>query len=130
MVCNAQQIYLAQRISKIVLTSALTLIALTSTVNLIMPSITGISILIGGAAGILNFYCLSLTVKNSAAIKIDAVKSYVTIRYSMRFAATAILIYILVSRNIIEPTAFLAGLTVVIFNIVFLLLTSVKKEVV
>ncbi|MBI5682815.1 MAG: ATP synthase subunit I [Deltaproteobacteria bacterium] len=128
--CDTQRIYPTQKISKILLSSTLTLIAVTAGVNLIMPSITGISMLTGGITGILNFYYLLLTVKRSMTMKIDNIASYVAVRYWMKFTLTSILIYVLVSSHIIEPIAFIVGFTLIVFNIVVLLLFAVKKGVV
>ena len=123
-----QRIYPTRKISKILLNSTLTLIAVTAGVNLIMPFTTGISILTGGMTGILNFYYLLLTVKRSMTMEIDKISSYVAVRYWMKFLLTAILIFVLVSRHIIEPVPFIAGFTLVVFNIIFLIFVR-KMEV-
>lgn len=118
----------AYKISGIFLNSALTLIAVTASVNLIASFPIGFSIFIGGVTGILNLYYLLWTVKRSMAVSRDKIVSYVAMRYWFKFLFTAALITVLVSRHIIEPVPFIAGFTFAVFNIIFLIFLR-KREV-
>src|SRR3989338_7797689 len=105
-----------QHIPKIVFTSAFVLLTAATGINLVSP-LTSFDVLIGGIVGIINFYCLASTVKRSIAFDLHRIKRFVAFRYWLRFSATAVVVYYLVSKQVVHPAAFIAGFSIVIFTL-------------
>lgn len=123
-----QRLEFPKYIPRICFSNIIILITLTIFVNLILSFKTGFSVFAGGAIGVINFYTLSLTIKNSIAVSKDRIKGFVAVRYWLRFGMIAIILFYLVSRSIINPAAFIFGFTLVVINTFLAALSAAKEE--
>lgn len=123
-----ERLEILSNIPKICFNNIIILFALTAFANLTLSWQFGSGMLAGGAIGIVNFYWLALTVKKSIALQKDRIKGFMAARYWIRFSIIAIVIFHLVSRNIIIPAAFIAGFTLVMASTFLTVLSIAKKE--
>jgi hypothetical protein len=80
---------------------------------------SALSVVIGGAIALLNYQFLERTVrKRILPQKESGVMRSVLVRYYLRFAATALALFLLVRQGWAEPLGLLAGLSVVMVTIV------------
>lgn len=94
--------------------------------NLFLPIKFGLGVLAGALTGIVNFYWLASTVGKSLKISRDRVRHFIAARYWIRFSVIAIIIFYLISRDIVNPLAFILGFTLIMLNIFLMLF--VKRE--
>lgn len=109
-----------------VIYSIIAALAVIACVNLILPIKTGFSIFAGGIIAAVNFFWLASTLKKSAALNKDRIKGFIAARYWIRFSVIAIIIFHLISRDIVHPLAFIFGFTLIMVNIFLMLF--VKRE--
>lgn len=88
---------------------------------LLAPPFTALGVLVGGLVALANFRILQRTIIKSLMPK-DKTKSgtmgLVLLKYYLRFAATAVLLWILVRQGYVDPLGLLAGLSVVVVSII------------
>lgn len=123
-----EKLEILNNVPKICFNNAVILFALTAFADLTLSWQFGSGMLAGGIIAIINFYWLALTVKKSIALQKDRIKGFMAVRYWMRFSMIAIVIFHLVSRNIIIPAAFIAGFTLVTAGTFLAILSISKKE--
>ncbi len=105
-----------------IISSVIILFAVIACANLIMPLKTGFSILAGCIIGIGNFFWLASTLKQGITLDKHKITGFVAVRYWMRFSIIGLIIFYLISRDIVDSAAFIVGFTLVILNIFLLLL--------
>lgn len=78
-----------------------------------------ISVMVGGAIALVNFRLLERNIKRALLWRRDQGKVLprVLVRYYIRFAATAVVLIILVRQGLVDPLGLLVGLSVVVLTI-------------
>ncbi len=78
-----------------------------------------LSVAVGGAIALVNFSLLERNIKRALLWREGKgrVLPRVLVKYYLRFAATAVVIIILVSQGLVEPLGLLVGLSVVVLSI-------------
>ncbi|MFH1060772.1 MAG: ATP synthase subunit I [Pseudomonadota bacterium] len=82
------------------------------------PMKSALSLLVGGLIALINFRLLEITVRRAMLpSQRDGVLRKVLIKYYLRFAATALVLLILIRQGLVEPLGLLVGLSVVMLSI-------------
>jgi len=87
-----------------------------------------LGILAGGIISIANFYGLTRSLKKAFGNVSGRTKSFLMIRYYMRFILTGIVIYFLLTRTEISVFGLLIGLSLVVVNIIGSTLYELSKK--
>lgn len=95
-----------------------------------MPFYLGV--LAGGLIVAVNFHLLKRTIKNSIRPEVVSEKGrslvgHVMVKYYIRFAVSALLIFLLISNHIVHPLGLLAGLSVVVASVFIVTLLVVTR---
>ena len=85
-------------------------------------------ILAGGLISIANFYGLTSSLRKAFSNVSGRTKSFLMIRYYMRFVLTGIMIYFLLTRTEISVFGLLIGLSLVVINIIGSTLYELSKK--
>ncbi len=85
----------------------------------LVPWQSAVSVMVGGAIALLNFRLLQRTIGRALSPRQRAASPLrqVLLKYYLRFAATALVLFILVRQGYVEPLGLLAGLSVVVVTI-------------
>ena len=105
------------------------LLVLTSVSYFVMSHTFTVGIVIGGLIALASFHMLQRTIhKGFAPERAQKTKkaSIIAILY-LRLGATGTLIYIVISRQWVQPVGLTVGLSIVVISIVILGLVSVRK---
>ncbi len=84
-------------------------------------------ILMGGLLVTINFHLVSNTLKKAFRPPYIASHQMVLFKYYLRFIASGIIIFILISRNIVNPIGLVLGLSVVVASIILATMWELKK---
>ncbi|NNG00633.1 MAG: ATP synthase subunit I [Desulfobacteraceae bacterium] len=84
-------------------------------------------VIIGGLIVTLNFTLLSRTLKKALTPPHLASPNVVLVKYYIRFLASAVIIYILLSKKFVDPIGLVFGLSVVVISIILATLRELKK---
>ncbi len=87
-----------------------------------------LGILAGGLISIANFYGLTRSLKKAFSNVSGRTKSFLMIRYYMRFILTGVVIYFLFTRTEISIFGLLIGLSLVVVNIIGSTLYELSKK--
>lgn len=87
-----------------------------------------LGILAGGVISIANFYGLTTSLRKAFANVSGRTKSFLMIRYYMRFILTGVVIYFLLTRTEISIFGLLIGLSLVVVNIIGSTLYELSKK--
>ncbi len=87
-----------------------------------------LGVLAGGIISIANFYGMSRSLRKGFANVSARTKSFLLIRYYMRFVLTGIVIYFLLTRTEISIFGLLIGLSIVVINIVVSTIYDLSKK--
>jgi len=87
-----------------------------------------LGILCGGVLSIANYYGLRFSISKAFLQVSNKTKTFLMIRYYVRFIATGVILYFLITRTSINVIALIIGLSVVVFNIVFTTMVEVLKK--
>jgi MFS superfamily sulfate permease-like transporter len=87
-----------------------------------------LGILAGGVISIANFYGLTSSLRKAFANVSGRTKSFLMIRYYMRFILTGVVIYFLLTRTEISVFGLLIGLSLVVVNIIGSTLYELSKK--
>jgi hypothetical protein len=87
-----------------------------------------LGVLLGGFISIVNFHWLSHDIKKVFKIINDRSKSRVMFKYYIRFSITAVVLYFIVSNNIVDVIGLLVGLSTVLINIVLIAAMTLLKK--
>lgn len=91
-------------------------------------------IVFGGLIVTINFHLLKKTLKkvfnsDSIAVKNASIIGSVLGKYYLRFGLSAIVIFFLISQNIVHPLGLLSGLSIVVASIFITAAVEIKKIV-
>lgn len=87
-----------------------------------------LGVLAGGIISIANFYGMSRSLRKGFANVSARTKSFLMIRYYMRFVLTGVVIYFLLTRTEISIFGLLIGLSIVVINIVVSTIYDLSKK--
>lgn len=85
-------------------------------------------IVCGGLICILNFHWLYRNLTTVFARLTDKAKSAVLIRYYLRFALTAVVLFIVITRKMVDIVGLIIGLSIVVVNIVLTVIGTFGKK--
>lgn len=82
------------------------------------PLKSALSLLVGGLIALINFRLLEITVRRAMLpSQRHGVLGKVLVKYYLRFAATALVLLLLIRQGLVEPLGLLVGLSVVMLSI-------------
>ena len=87
-----------------------------------------LGILLGGLISITNFFWLKRDLRMVFSNLTGRAKSAIMFRYYIRFFVSAVIIFIIISRTIVDVMGLLIGLSIVVINIVLTLLMGLSKK--
>lgn len=87
-----------------------------------------LGILLGGVISIFNFFWLKRDLKAVFSNLTGRAKSAIMFRYYIRFFVSAVIIFFIISRTIVDVMGLLIGLSIVVINIVLTLLMGLSKK--
>jgi MFS superfamily sulfate permease-like transporter len=87
-----------------------------------------LGILLGGLISIVNFFWLKRDLRAVFSNLTGRAKSAIMFRYYLRFFVSAVVIFFIISRTIVDVMGLLIGLSIVVINIVLTLLMGVSKK--
>jgi hypothetical protein len=98
----------------------ITFVVLSLGAFILVPLQSALSVVVGGAIALLNFRLLERSIRRSLMPQMMRKRSVLgkaLVKYYIRFAATAVVIILLVRQGLVEPLGLLAGLSVVVVTI-------------
>ena len=87
-----------------------------------------LGVLIGGFISILNFYGMELGLRGLFRNPSGNVKRPTMVKYYIRLALTAVVLYFLIAAETVNVIGLLIGLSVVVINIVFTMIITLAKK--
>ena len=87
-----------------------------------------LGVLLGGFISILNFHWMERGLRGIFSNTAGNVKGGVMVKYYIRLILTAIVLYFLIANATVNVIGLLIGLSVVVINIVFTLITTMAKK--
>ena len=81
---------------------------------------TALGILAGGAIATANFIWQRSVLQRILGLAVEKPQSYLLVRYILRLAVTALLLYILIRYTVVSIFGLLIGLSAIVINITFL----------
>jgi len=91
------------------------------------PGLFACGVLAGGVIVVVNFHLLYRTIKKALNPLNLVHPRSVLGKYYMRFFASAIIIFILISDHYVDPIGLLVGLSVVVISVFITLIYELKK---
>jgi hypothetical protein len=85
-------------------------------------------ILFGGLICIINFHWLYRNLRNVFQQLADGAKSAIMIRYYPSFVLTAVILYLIISKQLADVICLLIGLSVVVINIAINVVLTLSKK--
>jgi len=95
---------------------------------LFAPTKFYLGVLIGGFISILNFYGMELGLRGLFKNPSGNVKRPTMVKYYIRLALTAVVLYFLIAAETVNVIGLLIGLSVVVINIVLTMITTLAKK--
>jgi hypothetical protein len=87
-----------------------------------------LGVLLGGLISIVNFYWIHQNLRNTFQRLMDGARSSILIKYCIRLAVTAALLYFIIAYSVADVLGLLLGLSIVIINIVFTVIVTFHKK--
>ena len=87
-----------------------------------------LGILLGGLISIVNFHWLYRNLLSVFQKHLNRARAALMLRYYLRLAVTAIALYWIISRNLVDVIGLVIGLSVVVLNIVLTTLLVLSRE--
>ena len=87
-----------------------------------------LGVLLGGFISILNFHWMERGLRGIFTNTAGNVKGGVMVKYYIRLALTAIVLYFLIANATVNVIGLLIGLSVVVINIIVTLITTMAKK--
>lgn len=87
-----------------------------------------LGVLLGGFISIVNFYWMDRSLRNAFEKNTGNIKGLVVGKYFLRLALTAIVLYFLIAYETVNVIGLLIGLSVVMINIIFMVITNLTKN--
>jgi hypothetical protein len=94
-----------------------------------LPLHFALGIICGGVIVTVNFYLLSRTLKKALTPPRLASPRIVIAKYYIRFMISAFIIYLLISRHIVDPMGLLLGLSIVVISIMLATFCEITKHI-
>ncbi|OPY90465.1 MAG: ATP synthase I chain [Syntrophus sp. PtaU1.Bin208] len=87
-----------------------------------------LGVLLGGLISIVNFYWLHQNLRNTFQRLMDGSKSSILLKYCVRLAVTAVVLYLIIAYRIADVLGLLLGLSIVVINMVFTVIMTFHKK--
>ena len=88
-----------------------------------------LGVLLGGFISILNFHWLGHNLRSVFKNLSGSVKGSVMVKYYIRLVITGIILYLLISGNLVNVIGLIIGLSVVVINIIIMvIITAFSKK--
>ncbi len=87
-----------------------------------------LGVLLGGFISILNFYGMEFGLRSLFKNPSGNVKRPTMIKYYIRLALTAVVLFFLISADTVNVIGLIFGLSVVVINIIFTVITTLAKK--
>jgi hypothetical protein len=87
-----------------------------------------LGILLGGFISILNFYWMARGLRGLFKNPAGNVKGPVMVKYYIRLALTAVVLYFLIANHTVNVIGLLIGLSIVVINILIILIIALAKK--
>ncbi len=84
-------------------------------------------VLIGGVLSIISYYWLYRIVKRAITYAPAAAKTMILLWYYVRLLAVGGVLYLIISKQLVDPIGLLVGLSVVVLSIMFTTIRDYKK---
>jgi hypothetical protein len=97
-------------------------------IGLFVSKMFAVSVLCGGLLSIANHYWRNRSLKKAFLNVSDRTKSFLMIRFYIRFILTGIVLYILIAKTPLNVIGLIVGLSVVVINIVFTTFFELAKK--
>lgn len=94
----------------------------------LMPLRFALGVLVGGFISIVNFHWLGHDLRKVFRTLGDRPKGRIMLKYYIRFAVTAVVLYFIVSSDTVDVIGLLVGLSVVLINIVLTAVMTLSKK--
>lgn len=101
--------------------------SLLALINLPLPFSAGI--ICGGIIVTVNFHLLSRTLKKALTPPRLSSPKIVIAKYYIRFTLSAMIIYLLISRHLVDPLGLLLGLSIVVISIILATFCEITKHI-
>mgnify|MGYP000131029515 CR=1 FL=1 len=85
-------------------------------------------VLLGGFISIINFYWMGHSLRGAFYKAGGSVKGTVLFKYFIRLLLTAIVLYFLISKEVVNVIGLIIGLSVVVLTVVFTVITTYSKK--
>ena len=95
---------------------------------ILTPFKFALGILLGGFISIINFYWMERGLRGLFTNTSENVKGPVMVKYYIRLAMTAVVLYFLIANETVNVIGLLIGLSVEVINIVFTMITTLAKK--
>lgn len=95
---------------------------------LFAPTKFSLGVLLGGFISILNFYGMELGLRGLFRNPSGNVKRPTMIKYYIRLALTAVVLFFLISAHTVDMIGLIIGLSVVVINIIYTMITALAKK--
>jgi hypothetical protein len=76
-----------------------------------------LGVAVGGLISVLNFHMLNGSLANFLAGDVNRLKAAIVRRHYIRMAATAVLLFLIISNNIVDVIGLLIGLSLIVIDI-------------
>ena len=93
-----------------------------------LPRDFALGILAGGLIVTLNFHLLARTLRKSFVPGHLSSRNVILTKYYIRFAISGFLIFLLISRHVVDPLGLLLGLSVVVVSITLATMCELTKH--
>jgi ATP synthase I chain len=87
-----------------------------------------LGVLLGGLISIINFFWLKRDLRVVFSTLTGRAKAAIMSRYYLRFFVSAVIIYFIITKTIVDVIGLLIGLSVVVINIVLTLVMGLSKK--
>ena len=105
------------------------LLAVLIAASLVLRSLRfSLGILLGGLISIINFHALYRNLLSVFMKHLNRARSALMLRYYLRLAITAVVLYWIISRNLVDVIGLVIGLSVVVLNIALTTLLALSKR--
>ncbi len=117
-----------QRLLKFIARANLIILTLLSGVALLASSKDfAVGIIVGGLIVSINFQLLYRTLRRSFSPPKTASIKMILLKYYVRFTISGLIIYVLISRQVVDPLGLCIGLSVVVASIILGTIFEAKK---
>ncbi len=95
---------------------------------ILAPTKFYLGVLLGGFISILNFHGMEIGLRGVFRNPAGNVRRPAMIKYYLRLALTAVILFFLISTDTVNIIGLIIGLSVVVINIVFTMITALAKK--